>query len=155
MRRFHVSIQTCLRNPRLLSGLGDDLRASLVSTLDHFTDGRIVPCTQAEDTFTVSARCDLVVADDSAETVVRDEHDANSIVEGELQRFRDAIRRWLADEVEIEPIAVEGGTNKQINKQINKWIHAAVDGLTITSDLRTPTSVSGGPRGAVGVEWRW
>ena len=94
--------------PGLLPGLGDDLRASLVRTFDYLIDSRIGFCTQVEDSFVLPVLRNLVIADDPVEAAGRDEHEANTVVEGELQRLRNPILRWFADGVEVEPIAVEG-----------------------------------------------
>lgn len=62
--------QTHPRSPVLLSGFGDDLRASLVRTFDHLIDSRIGFRTQVEDTFALPVLRNLVIADDPVEAAV-------------------------------------------------------------------------------------
>jgi hypothetical protein len=48
-----------------------------------------------------------MVASDPAGAAGGDEHEADAVVESELQWFRYTILRWLADGVEAEPLTVE------------------------------------------------
>src|SRR4051812_29364457 len=93
--------------PGLVSGRGDDLRPGFARALDSPLDAGLGLSGQAEQTLAAAPHSDLAVADDPAEATSWDEHEANSIVEYELQRFGHAVIRHLADGLEAEPIAVE------------------------------------------------
>jgi hypothetical protein len=76
-----------------LRWLGDDVGAGLLSSLDQLVHTGLRLGDQAEDALAVSALCDLVVADDPAEPVGGNQHEADAVVESELERLRYAVRR--------------------------------------------------------------
>jgi hypothetical protein len=55
----------------------------------------------------VPGRRDLPAADDPAEAAGGDQHEADAVVQRELQRLRDAVAGRLADRLEAESVAVE------------------------------------------------
>src|SRR6266536_713750 len=93
--------------PGLASGRGDALGPGFACALDNLIDAGVGLRGQVEHALAAPLYGDVAVADDPAEAANGDEHEANTIVEHELQRLGYAVIGHLADGLEVEPITVE------------------------------------------------
>lgn len=93
--------------PILVASLGDDLGARSTSASEDLVDNSLTSAADRENAF-AGARCGhVVLAGDPPEPASRDEHDAETIVDDELEWLGESVVGELPDRLQLEGVAVE------------------------------------------------